>query len=410
MTQLNITLDEGILKELMLGNREDAVRKLLEVVFDAVLQAEATEQLGAEQYERSDSRTTYRNGFRTRILTTRVGSLTLHVPKFRDGTFSTQLFRSYARSEQALLLSLMEMVIQGVSTRKVTEVTETLCGTSFSKSTVSALCKQLDPAIKEFKNRPLETEYPFLIVDALYMKARERGAIRSKGMLIATGINWEGKREVLGFQTGDGESYETWSEFFSGLKVRGLRGVDLVTSDNHGGLVKAVKEQFCGAMWQRCQTHFSRNVLDKVPKMHRSSIHAKLTDLYNSPCLEDAYERKDSLLKELETLAPKAAIKLDEGFDDVIAIFSLPKAYRKRLRTSNSIERLNEEIRRRERVIRIFPNEDSINRLIGALLMEQHEKWISGKTYFNMDNYFDEKEKAKENAEKVRQKREAKVA
>ena len=410
MTQLNITLDEGILKELMLGNRDDAVRKLLEVVFDAVLQAEATEQLGAEQYERSDSRTSYRNGFRTRILTTRVGSLTLHVPKFRDGTFSTQLFRSYARSEQALLLSLMEMVIQGVSTRKVTKVTEILCGTSFSKSTVSALCKQLDPAVERFKNRPLETEYPFVIVDALYMKARENGAVRSKGMLIATGINRDGKREVLGFQTGDGESYETWSEFFSGLKVRGLRKVDLVTSDNHGGLVKAIKEQFCGAMWQRCQTHFSKNVLDKVPKVHRSGIHTKLTDLYNSPCLEDAYERRDSLLKELEIMAPKAAIKLDEGFHDVTAIFSLPEAYRRRLRTSNSIERLNEEIRRRERVIRIFPNEDSINRLIGSLLMEQHEKWIGGKAYFNMDNYFDEKEKTRKDADKVHQTRITQVA
>jgi transposase-like protein len=410
MTQLNITLDEGILKELMLGNRDDAVRKLLEVVFDAVLQAEATEQLGAEQYERSDSRITYRNGFRTRILTTRVGSLTLHVPKFRDGTFSTQLFRSYARSEQALLLSLMEMVIQGVSTRKVTEVTEVLCGTSFSKSTVSALCKQLDPAVENFKNRSLETEYPFVIVDALYMKARERGAIRSKGMLIATGINRQGKREVLGFQAGDGESYETWSEFFLGLKARGLHGVDLVTSDNHGGLVKAIKEQFCGVMWQRCQTHFSRNVLDKVPKKQRSDIHAKLTDMYNSPSLKNAYKRRDFLLKELEILAPKAAIKLDEGFDDITAVFSLPKEYRKRLRTSNSIERLNEEIRRRERVIRIFPNEDSINRLIGTLLIEQHEKWISGKSYFNMDNYFDEKEQARKDAEKVRQKRITQVA
>ena len=410
MTQLNITLDEQTLKELMMGNRDDAVKKLLEVVFNAVLQAEATEQLGAEKYERSDSRTTYRNGFRTRMLTTRVGSLTLHVPKFRDGTFSTELFRSYERSEQALLLSLMEMVIQGVSTRKISEITETLCGTGFSKSTVSALCKQLDPAVEGFMNRPLETEYPFLIVDAIYMKAREHGAIRSKGMLIAMGINKEGKREVIGFQTGDGESYESWCEFFSKLKARGLRGVDLVTSDNHGGLVKAIKEQFCGAMWQRCQTHFSRNVLDKVTKTYRSNIHTKLTDLYNSPHLEDAYERKEVLMRDLEKISPKAAVILDEGFDDITAVFSLPEAYRRRLRTSNSIERLNEEIRRRERVIRIFPNEDSINRLVGTLLMEQNERWIGPKVYLNMNNYYDEREKTKKEADEIRRKRSARVA
>ena len=410
MTQLNITLDEQTLKELMMGNRDDAVKKLLEVVFNAVLQAEATEQLGAEKYERSDSRTTYRNGFRTRMLTTRVGSLTLHVPKFRDGTFSTELFRSYERSEQALLLSLMEMVIQGVSTRKISEITETLCGTGFSKSTVSALCKQLDPAVEGFMNRPLETEYPFLIVDAIYMKAREHGAIRSKGMLIAMGINKEGKREVIGFQTGDGESYESWCEFFSKLKARGLRGVDLVTSDNHGGLVKAIKEQFCGAMWQRCQTHFSKNVLDKVTKTYRSNIHTKLTDLYSSPHLEDAYERKEVLMRDLEKISPKAAVILDEGFDDITAVFSLPEAYRRRLRTSNSIERLNEEIRRRERVIRIFPNEDSINRLVGTLLMEQNERWIGPKVYLNMNNYYDEREKAKTEADEIRRKRSARVA
>ena len=410
MTQLNITLDEQTLKELMMGNRDDAVKKLLEVVFNAVLQAEATEQLGAEKYERSDSRATYRNGFRTRMLTTRVGSLTLHVPKFRDGTFSTELFRSYERSEQALLLSLMEMVIQGVSTRKISEITETLCGTGFSKSTVSALCKQLDPAVEGFMNRPLETEYPFLIVDAIYMKAREHGAIRSKGMLIAMGINKEGKREVIGFQTGDGESYESWCEFFSKLKARGLRGVDLVTSDNHGGLVKAIKEQFCGAMWQRCQTHFSRNVLDKVTKTYRGNIHTQLTDLYSSPRLEDAYERKEVLMRDLEKISPKAAVILDEGFDDITAVFSLPEAYRRRLRTSNSIERLNEEIRRRERVIRIFPNEDSINRLVGTLLMEQNEKWIGPKVYFSMNNYYNEREKAKTEADEIRRKRSARVA
>lgn len=403
MAQLNITLNEDILKELMLGNRDEAVTKLLEEVFNAVLKAEATEQLGAHAYERTEDRLTYRNGYRTRSFTTRVGTLMLHVPKFRDGSFSTELFRSYERSEQALLLSLMEMVIQGVSTRKVAQITETLCGTTFSKSTVSALCQQLDPAVRAFQQRPLTGSYPFVIVDAIYTKAREQGSVRSKGMLIAIGINSEGQREVLAFQAGDGESYAAWTAFFRQLKERGLQGVDLVVSDSHSGLVKAIGEQFQGAMWQRCQTHFSRNLLEKLSPKQRPAIHGLLRDLYDSPDIEEAYRRRDKLLTQLESIAPKAAELLDEAFADITAVFSLPEVYRKRLRTSNSIERLNGEIRRRERVIRIFPNEASIDRLVGSLLIEQHERWISGKAYFSMETYWLERNQARESAELIRQ-------
>lgn len=191
-------------------------------------------QLG--QNAREGVGTSYCSGTRERTLTTRVGTLILHVPKFRDGTFSTELFRSYQRSEKALLLGLMEMVVQGVSTRKVSEITETLFGTSFSKSTVSALCQELDPVVEGFRNRPLERHYPFLIVDAIYMKARDDDRVKSRGLLIATGVNDEGNREVLGFTIADGESEEFWSDFFSGLKTRGLRDVDMIVSDNHGGL------------------------------------------------------------------------------------------------------------------------------------------------------------------------------
>jgi len=403
MAQLNITLDEAILKELMLGNRDQAVTKLLEEVFNAVLKAEASEQVGAQAYERTADRTTYRNGYRVRQLTTRVGSLALHVPKFRNGTFSTELFRSYERSEQALLLSLMEMVIQGVSTRKIAQITENLCGTTFSKSTVSVLCKQLDPAVHAFKHRPLTSSYPFVIVDGFYAKAREDGAVRSKCLLIAIGIHSSGKREVLGFQAGDSESYISWKSFFKSLKQRGLRGVDLVTSDDHSGLVKAINELFPGVTWQRCQTHFSCNLLDKVPSKAKKEVHGRLKDLYNSPDLKEAYSRRDVLLDYLEQTAPHAVEILDEGFADITAIFSLPEKYRKRLRTSNSIERLNEEIRRRERVIRIFPNEESIERLLGSLLIEHHENWISGKTYLNMEDYYQEKEQAREEEKILRQ-------
>ena len=393
MAQLNFTLDDGILKDLMLGDGEkgysDALRQLLERVFNAVLNAEAESQIGAGLYERSEERQTYRNGYRTRGLTTRIGSLVLHIPKLRDGTFSTQLFRRYEPSEQALLLSLMEMVIQGVSTRKVSAITQELCGVSFSKSTVSALCSELDPLVEAFQHRPLERHYPFLMVDAIYMRAREAGAIRSKAILIAVGVNEEGHREIIGFMVGDGESYDAWSDFFGSLKVRGLSGVDLVTSDDHKGLVKAALEQFVGSTWQRCQTHFSRNMLDRVPKKKRSEVKVLLTDMYNSPDLETAKSRKEALMRDLEIIAPKAAETLDLGFDDVTAVFSIPERYRKRQRTTNSVERLNEELRRRERVIRIFPNEDSMTRLMGALLLEQHEQWAVGKKYHDMADYHD---------------------
>jgi transposase-like protein len=271
----------------------------------------------------------------------------------------------------------------------VSAITQELCGVSFSKSTVSALCSELDPLIEAFQHRPLERYYPFLMVDAIYMRARERGAIRSKAILIAVGVNEEGHREIIGFMVGDGESYDAWSDFFGSLKVRGLSGVDLVTSDDHKGLVKAALEQFIGSTWQRCQTHFSRNMLDRVPKKKRSEVKVLLTDMYNSPDLETAKSRKEALMRDLERIAPKAAETLDLGFDDVTAVFSIPERYRKRQRTTNSVERLNEELRRRERVIRIFPNEDSMTRLMGALLLEQHEQWTVGKKYHDMADYHD---------------------
>lgn len=398
MTQIHLTLDDDILKDLWLGNKESGVAKLLEKVFDAVLQSQASEQLNADPYERSDDRISYRNGYRTRSLTTRVGTLILHVPKFRDGNFSTELFERYQRSEKALILSLMEMVVQGVSTRKVQEITETLCGTSFSKSTVSALCQNLDPIVAAFRNRPLERHYPFLIVDAIYMKARDDQRVKSRGFLIATGVNEEGNREVLGFEIADSESEESWSNFFESLKARGLRAVDLVSSDNHGGLKNAIQKQFQGASWQRCQTHFSKNLLDKVSKKYRAEVKTALTDLYNAPDLKEAKSRKERMLTIYEETAPKAMGLLDEAFDDITAVFALPQPYRKRLRTTNGIERLNEELRRRERVIRIFPNDQSLIRMMGAVLMEHHEKWINGKKYFNMDCYFEERDEARRQA------------
>ncbi len=223
MAQFNITITEELLHGLFLSNgRDEAFSKLLEEIFNQVLLAQSTEQIGAKPYERTEERTAYRNGFRDRQMTTRVGTLTLRVPRHRNGQFSTEIFARYQRSEQALVLAMMEMVINGVSTRKVELITEELCGKKFSKSTISALCKNLDPMVEAFRTRPLQSHYPFLMVDAIYVKVRENGCIQSRGLLIAIAVNEDGYREIIGFQLANSESESSWGEFFSSLKDRGL--------------------------------------------------------------------------------------------------------------------------------------------------------------------------------------------
>ena len=390
MAQFNITLESELLHGLFSKDgRDDAFSKLLETILNQVLLAQSAEQLGAGPYERTEDRTAYRNGFRERGLTTRVGTITLNVPRHRNGEFSTSMFERYQRSEQALVLAMIEMVINGVSTRKIEMVTEELCGKSFSKSTVSNLCQRLDPLVAAFRSRPLNKKYPFLVADAIYLKVREGGRVRSKGLLVAVGINEEGYREVLGFKMADSESETSWGEFFAELKDRGLDAVDLVTSDDHKGLVKAIRKHFQGAAWQRCQTHFSRNVLDKCPKKYQPELKQWLNRIYHAKDLEDARRMLRETLQTFEADAPKAMAILEAGFEDVMAVMSLPEKYRQRLRTSNGLERLNEEIRRRDRVIRIYPNEASAIRLIGALLIEQDERWTTGRKYLDMQAYYE---------------------
>ncbi len=267
MAQLDISLDTELLHGLFTKDqRDDAFARLLEAILNQVLDAQSTEQLRAAPYERCAERTGQRNGYRDRDLTTRIGGLTLRIPRHRNGSFSTSMFERYQRSEQALLLSMIEMVINGVSTRKIENITEELCGKTFSKSMVSDLCKKLDPAVYAFQNRPLSGEYPFVCVDAIYIKVREEDRVKSKSLLIATGVNQEGYREIVGFYLSENESETSWDEFFTELIQRGLPSPRLVTSDNHKGLVKAIQKRFPGSSWQRCQTHFSRNLLDKTPK------------------------------------------------------------------------------------------------------------------------------------------------
>lgn len=394
MAQLQITLDEHLLHQLFLGDAKNSgMNVLLEAILNQVLKAQASEQVKAEKYERSDERTDYRNGSYPHQLKTRVGTLTLNVPRLRNGHFSTDLFHRYQRSEQALVLSLMEMVIQGVSTRRVSQITEELCGTDFSKTTVSDLCGHLDPIVDGWNNRPLKGSYPFLLVDAVYTKVRENGRVRSRGVLISYGINEKGYRTLLGLKIDDSESTESWKNYFNWLKARGLKGVDVVVSDDHGGLVRAVQKAFQGATWQRCQAHFLRNVRDRLPKPLKSEVSEQVKAILHAPDVLTAQTLLHSFLKAYQEKAPRVTELVETAFDEVTAVLALPEPYRRRLRTTNGMERLNEEFRRREKVIRIFPNQNSVIRLMGAVLMEQDEKWSSGRCYLKMEDYFDWKVK-----------------
>lgn len=387
MTQYQLTLDSESVQRLFASDGQ--LGRLVEAVLNQVLNAQVSEQLQVAPYERSDQRQGYRNGYKPRQLTTRVGALTLLVPQVRDGQFSTELFARYQRSEQALVLTLMEMVVNGVSTRKVARITEELCGTSFAKSTVSDLCKALDPLVSAWNERDLSAQqFPFVLVDALVVKVRENGQVRAVSALVATGVNAQGYREVLGLRVGDSESERTWMEFFTWLKGRGLGGVDLVVSDHHGGLVKAVQVQFQGATWQRCQTHLSANIADATPKALQEEVHARLRPIFTAPDEATARTLLASFVADYQSTAPGAVKTLERGFEDATAVLALPVPYRVRLRTTNGVERLNEEIRRRERVIRIFPNRASVVRLVGALLMEQDEVWTTSKRYFDMTAYW----------------------
>ena len=389
MAQYQITLESEILQQLFLGDsKESGVNKLLESVLNQVLKAQVTEQISAEHYQRTEDRKAYRNGSYPHQLTTRVGTITLHVPRLRDGKFSTDMFSRYQRSEQAFILAMLEMVINGVSTRKVSQITEELCGVEFSKSTVSELCKRLDPIVNAWNSRPLsDIRFPFMIVDALYLKVREEGRVRSRGLMIASGINESGQREILGFMLGDTESEDSWTEFFLSLKNRGLKGLELLVSDNHSGLVKAVRKHFQGVTWQRCQTHFMRNVLGASPKHMRNEVYQRVRAILDAPDIPTARYLQQQFSVSYADKLPRVVAIIENGFDDVTAVLNLPDKYRRRLRTTNSMERLNEEVRRRERVIRIFPNRESVVRLIGALLMEIDEKWASGRRYLDMDDY-----------------------
>lgn len=377
MAQLNITLNQEEILQLLSENRPDAFKVLLQESLNSILQAESTAQLGAEKYERTDERSDSRNGSRERELHTRIGTIDLTVPRHRNIPFKSLIFDNYSRSEASLIASMCEMVVNGVSTRKVSQVVESLCGTSYSKSMVSEVCKDLDQIVDNFKNRPLDAEYPFLIVDATYLKVRDNHRIVSKALFVALATNREGKHEIVGFDVYDAENKETWFAFLSTLKKRGLKGLRMITSDCHQGIISALSKVYPDVPWQRCQTHFSRNIIDKTPNKYQKGLNAELLDMYNAPSIEEARTIRDRILADYASIAPAAMEVLENGFESIMTVMVLPEKLRKFHRTSNHIERLNRELKRRSNVIGVFPNSASILRIMGSVLMEWHDKRVS---------------------------------
>jgi putative transposase len=367
------------------GANKDGLKELLREVLQEVLEQEMTDALGAEKGERSPGRLGYRSGYYRRGLVTRVGKLELRIPQDRQGQFSTQIFERYQRSEKALVSALAEMYIQGVSTRKVKAITEELCGHAFSASAISAVNKTMDESLERFAKRPLEEAYPYLVLDARYEKVRQDGVIRSQAVQIAIGINDEGRRQILAVELANRESQTSWKDVLLELKSRGLRGVEFVVSDDHPGLKRAIAEVIPEAVWQRCYVHFLRNALDHLPRKAVDDCLQELRWLYDRRDLAEAQKDLAQWLERWAPKYPKLCEWVEENIGETLTFYQLPLQHHKHMKSTNMLERFNEEIKRRTRVVRIFPNEASCLRLIRALAAETHEDWLEASRYLNME-------------------------
>lgn len=388
MAQVNITLSEEEILQVFTGDREEAIRFLLERILNEIMRAESEMQIGACLHERTDERRDYRNGSRERRLTTRIGTLTLEVPRHRKEPFHTMIFDNYSRSEASLIATMVQMVIAGVSTRKVSKVVETLCGASYSKSMVSELCKRLDEDIRKFKQQPLDwLDAPFLMVDATYFKAREDHRIVSKAFMTALAVKSDGHREIVGFDVYDTENDYCWKQFLADLKARGLSGIDLLISDAHKSIRKAAAEVFPQAAWQRCQVHFARNILEETPPKYKEGLKIELREMFDAENIGDARKKRDEIIDDYQPVAEKAMRILDEGFEDAMSVLCLPKHIRTVLRSTNILERLNRELKRRSDVIQIFPNAASVLRLMGSVAMEYSERQVAVQRIFSEEKF-----------------------
>ena len=367
------------------GSAEDPLRAMAELVTEFLMEAEVTAKVGADPHERKEERTTYRNGYRERRWDTRLGTLNLQVPKLREGGYVPSFIEHRKRSEQALVSVIQEAVIKGVSTRKIEAVLEEFGIAGVSAGQVSQLCSTLDEKVRKFREAPLG-ESRYMWVDALYEKVRVDDRVESMAVVIATGVNREGRRQVLGLDVIPAESEEGWGQFFKSLKERGLHGVLLVVSDAHTGLKAAVRKVL-KVEWQRCKVHFYRNVLVHVSKRSQAEVSEAMKAVFVQRDEKSAKAKAEELVRQFKARFPKAMAIFEDGVDDVLSYLHYPQPHRVRISSTNPIERLNLEIRRRTRVIGIFPHPDSCLRLIGMLLVEKNEDWLTdGKAYLKFDD------------------------
>ena len=385
MTTKEIKLSVATAKDLMSGNR-DQFREIVRDLLQELLEAEMTEALSAGKSERSTGRLGYRSGYYDRTLITRVGKLELRIPQDRDGRFSTELFERYQRSEQALVATLAEMYVHGVSTRKVKKITEELCGHSFSASTISSINKRLDQSLTAFAQRRLDEPFAYLIIDAKYERVRQAGVVRSCAVLVAFGVDWEGRRQILGVELANRESRSSWKDFLVGLKARGLHGVEYIVADDHAGLRAAVREVLPDAWFQRCYVHFLRNALDHLPRKADDDCLQELRWIYDRRALSEAKSDLAAWLKKWSPRYPRLTEWAEENIEETFTFYRLPRQHHKHMKSTNMLERFNEEIKRRTIILRIFPNEESCLRLIRALAVETHENWLEANRYLNMSD------------------------
>ena len=371
----------------------DLFKTMLEVFSQHLMEEELDLHLGAERHERTKERKGHRNGYKSRSLKTRIGELNLRVPQVRGmEPYSPMLFAKWERSERALLVACAEMYFMGVSTRKVKNVLEKMGGFELSASTVSCVAAELDEKLTEFRNRRLDgITWPYLMVDATYIKARKKGRVVSQAMLVVAGIDGEGRREILTWRQADVESQDTWSEVFRELKQRGVNGVTWLISDGHEGIQAAVRTQFHEVSWQRCWTHFMRNVLGKAGHKHKDALARELRAARSFDNVTTCLQEAERVAERWEAQYPRAAKQIRAQFEETLAVHHLPKEHRRRVYTTNMLERVMKEIKRRTNVVGIFPNEASSDRLIGAQLLERHDTWQCERMrYLVMDHLDDD--------------------
>lgn len=367
---------------------ENSLARMIEISIRNVLEAELTEHLGAQRYERSDERRGQRNGTKPRTMNSRLGKLHFQVPQSRDSSFSPSVFDRYQRSERALVAAMQEMMVQGVSTRRVGEVLEKMAGFTVSPATVSRSMAELDEEIERFRNRPLtEFTYPYLVIDARYEKIRTNKHVVSQAVLVVAGITDAGQREILGLWVDNSESEEAWGKVFKELRSRGLRGVELVVSDAHSGIRAALARHFQGVAWQRCQIHLMRELIKKVSWRDDKELSKDLRAIFVSESRETCLAVAEEVAAKWEKKAPELAKALRAGIEDCLTVQEMPSEIRRRLRSTNMLERLMRSLKQRSQVVSIFPNAASCQRLLGAILLDIHEDWTSAeaKRYLNFD-------------------------